>query len=692
MRESPFAAIWKKKEAHFGQFYDWERPLYFNSQLEPRLTFGRPEWFPQVESEVIQAHTKAALFDQSTLGKIRIEGPDAVPRPSVPASSIQRIEIGFEVGPLGIDEGGLIFVEPDPFWYWSSAQAMDPNDRGYTTISARKGGVELRPSSLGAAFSVSGRALAPGERLDIVYGAGPNGARVDRYAERGSEILIGVDADGNGTRAWLPESVQMDITAREGVAIFSHGPAELAPGEPLELTIAIVDAVGNRARWPASSTDASGIASGRFRLRTLSGSTTALVSASEVVTVRAAQDASFRIAVGEAGREGTIRLGIEGEGPLEAFDAFVHPIVVRRSATRLVWADLHGHTQMSDGSGTPEEYFAYARDIARLDVIALTDHDHWGPRPLATRPDRLDRIHAAASRFHAPERFVTIPGYEWTSWLHGHRHVLSFDEEATLFSAFDARTDRPDELWNALRGRPALTFAHHTAGEPIATNWIFAPDPELEPLAEIASVHGMSEAADAPVPVHGALSGFFVRDALMRGDRLGFVGSGDSHDGHPGLAQIAAGQSGLAGLFTEALDRPELLAAMKRRHTFATNGIRPWLEVTIDEAMMGGTLPTAKQPERQEGRQERPDHLLRIRYEATAPIDRIDPIRSGRVAAVDGEDRLSLDLERRIPPLGPGEFHYVRIVEQDGGVAWSSPIFAARQAHSPVARETDPPR
>jgi hypothetical protein len=37
---------------------------------------------------------------------------------------------------------------------------------------------------------------------------------------------------------------------------------------------------------------------------------------------------------------------------------------------------------------------------------------------------------------------------------------------------------------------------------------------------------------------------------------------------------------------------------------------------------------------------------------------------------------LSLSLERKIPRLAPGEFHYVRILQEDGGMAWSSPIFA----------------
>jgi hypothetical protein len=70
------------------------------------------------------------------------------------------------------------------------------------------------------------------------------------------------------------------------------------------------------------------------------------------------------------------------------------------------------------------------------------------------------------------------------------------------------------------------------------------------------------------------------------------------------------------------------------------------------------------------------NHLLQIRYEATAPILRIDLIRSGRVAQIDGDGSLSLNFERIIPPLVPGDFHYVRIIQEGGGVAWSSPIFA----------------
>jgi len=77
LRKTPLDARWRAAKARFGQFYAWERPLYFNCDSEPELTFGKPAWFEQVEREVARAHEAAAIFDQSTFGKIRVEGPDA---------------------------------------------------------------------------------------------------------------------------------------------------------------------------------------------------------------------------------------------------------------------------------------------------------------------------------------------------------------------------------------------------------------------------------------------------------------------------------------------------------------------------------------------------------------------------------------------------------------------------------------
>ncbi len=77
LRGSPLDKVWEKENAHFGQFYGWERPLYFNKTIEPVLSFGKPNWHENVEREVGAAHKNVALFDQSTFGKIDVEGDNA---------------------------------------------------------------------------------------------------------------------------------------------------------------------------------------------------------------------------------------------------------------------------------------------------------------------------------------------------------------------------------------------------------------------------------------------------------------------------------------------------------------------------------------------------------------------------------------------------------------------------------------
>jgi len=77
LHPTPLDAAWRRAGAHFGQFYGWERPLYFGGADEPALSFGKPAWHEQVGKEVMQAHEQAAIFDQSTFGKILVEGTDA---------------------------------------------------------------------------------------------------------------------------------------------------------------------------------------------------------------------------------------------------------------------------------------------------------------------------------------------------------------------------------------------------------------------------------------------------------------------------------------------------------------------------------------------------------------------------------------------------------------------------------------
>jgi predicted metal-dependent phosphoesterase TrpH len=55
------------------------------------------------------------------------------------------------------------------------------------------------------------------------------------------------------------------------------------------------------------------------------------------------------------------------------------------------FGNLHSHTSYSDGSGTPSEAYKYARDTAKLDFLAITEHNHISAESGA-KADRKDGI------------------------------------------------------------------------------------------------------------------------------------------------------------------------------------------------------------------------------------------------------------------------------------------------------------
>jgi len=263
---------------------------------------------------------------------------------------------------------------------------------------------------------------------------------------------------------------------------------------------------------------------------------------------------------------------------------------------------------------------------------------------------------------------VTLLGFEWTNWVYGHRHVLYFGDDGPVIDSVAAASDTPAELWAALDGISALTIAHHPAGGPIATDWEIAPDPRFEPVTEVVSIHGSSEASDSPGVIHEPVAGHFVRDALGRGYRLGFVGSGDSHDGHPGAFRRDAAEGGLAAILSEDRTRDGVLRALRERRVYATNGARIVLRTALGGTAMGGVFPLA------EG--ERKNESLFVHVIGAAPLERLELVRSGAVVdGLDLEGRLDATLQSEVEDLAPGEYVYVRVVQRDGGAAWSSPIF-----------------
>lgn len=588
---------------------------------------------------------------------------------------------GFEAGPGGIDEGGTVFFMVSPFWDWSLPQNLSLDRVGYTSVETWDAlgdddALVLEPSSLGSqlfAIKITGRALETGEKLRVSYGSQAAGSFADKYAEREAPFWFAVDGDGDGVRSIVVNSPTITITAGPPAQLLLHLPGTARPGETVRVTAALLDATGS------SPVEFSGnlMIAGDARWPGLPERLEFTESGGGVV--------HFDFTLSGEAPEGVLRIGAaavsdEDQGP-RPLTALSNPMLISDSANRVLWADLHGHSNLSDGTGTPEDYYAYARDVAALDIVALTDHDHFGVRFLdaPANADLWLRIKRTAKAHNDPGLFTSLLAFEWTSWLYGHRHVVYFGDEGEIISTMDESTDDPAELWEALRGKPALTFAHHSAGAPIPTDWSFAPDPELEPVTEITSVHGVSEAMDAPLRIRGAQKGNFVRDVLDAGERLGFIGSGDSHDGHPGLAHLTSGTGGLAGILSEQNTRAGVRDALQRRACYATNGPRMLLFAELAGFQMGREMAVEQISD---------SSVLEVKLFGTTPITRLEVIRSGVIVASFDADAMEQSVD--LPPdfaaamtlesaglkdLKSGEYVYLRAVQEGPGVAWSSAWF-----------------
>jgi len=582
-------------------------------------------------------------------GKAWLEPEPASTLPAT-ASTRGRWVIVYETGPYGIAEDGAIYLQVSPFWGWSTPQVSSPEYPGYTTVTTDARGVELRPQTLGQGLlviEISGREIKAGEQVRITYGAGPGGALADSYAEQGSRFWISVDGDGDGVRKTLIDSPTVDVKPGRPARVVLTVPSTARTGESVRLTVAVLDAAGN-AGVPVD---------GDVVLEDLPRGLAAPQTIRLVPEDRGRKSVEVKIK-----HEGIYRLRARGPGLLTSES---NPLLVSAEGMRILWGDLQIHSNFSDGTGTPEDIYAYARDVSALDVAAITDHDHWGMLFLDQHPFLWEEIRAQTARFHEPDRFVTLLGFEWTNWIHGHRHVLYFGDHGEVFSSIDPRYDEPRELWDALQGRDAMTIAHHSAGAPVATNWEIPPDPQLEPVTEIVSIHGSSEAADSPLTVGGAVPGNFVRDALDRGYRYGFVGSGDGHAGHPGFSQMGSRTGGLAAILSEKLTRTAVAEALRARRVYATSGPRIILRLSLAGRRMGSILTGLSREEK----------LILFTVSPT-PIKKVDIIRSGKIIeTIPGREEREIHLRRMVRDLSPGEYLYVRVILSDGGMAWSSPFF-----------------
>lgn len=379
---------------------------------------------------------------------------------------------------------------------------------------------------------------------------------------------------------------------------------------------------------------------------------------------------------------------------------------------RLVWGDLHRHTDISNCrtgfDGCIVEHYRYAYDLAGLDFLGTSDHTDAGKIYSSYEWWHTQR---QVDAFHAPGRFVSLYAYEREqSFPWGHRNIVFAERggplvyinrgyyraspwQKSLPVAPGIQPIQPSELWDLLKryDRPAAIISH-TGATGMGTDWTkyeHGIDNTYENTVEIfqgarVSYEGLGlpqptvglrktenytphklagdEHPKPPQPITDFDAGFSAprgynngvyQKALETGHKLGVFASSDHIATH----------TSFGGVYVEEFTREGLIQAFKARRTCAATD-KIFVELSCGEHLMGEVFQTTGQPE------------LSFRVEGTAPVARVTIVRNERNHhVIEPRAQSVIAAWTDEEPLKGENRYYLRIEQTDGNMAWSSPLW-----------------
>jgi len=344
-------------------------------------------------------------------------------------------------------------------------------------------------------------------------------------------------------------------------------------------------------------------------------------------------------------------------------------ITFRGQKLHLYFGDLHEHTDISVcnrlGDQSVDESYQCMRDIAVHDFACCTDHGYNINPYFWAYLAKLARIN------DDPGRFLTFLGEEWTSSFekysakhpygyYGHRNLILAD---TYFPRWwDSKNGQtPAQLWEDLRKMDAnfVNIPHQLADTGnVPTDWDFA-DETAQPVAEIFQTRGSYEFQGALRQAKRSTpkKGYFIQDAWARGIVIGVIASPDHGGGY-----------GKAAVWAPELTREAILDAIRARRCYGTTAAKIVLDVRVNGELMGTKVAAPASDAK--------TLPVKISVRAPMPIKTIEVCRNnafiythqpkGREADVVFIDRA---------PLGGRSYYYVRVIQTDDEIAWSSPVW-----------------
>ncbi len=345
-----------------------------------------------------------------------------------------------------------------------------------------------------------------------------------------------------------------------------------------------------------------------------------------------------------------------------------HTIDAGSKKFKIYRGDMHRHTDVSTDfkyDGSLIEVYRYAIDVAGFDYIVPTDHQLGFDQEFTWWQDEK-----LTDLFHAAGTFTPMFGYERSlTFPNGHRNVI-FAKRGTRplpIPRDEARGEaRAEKLYAYLHENDGISMPH-SSGTAQGTDW-FNNDPEVEPLMEIfqgyrASYEYMgAPLAASPQKLREQRSGFnsigYWWDALRKGYKIGVQASSDHWSTHISYAMILA----------EDFTRESMFAALKARHAYgATDNIVLDFQATDENGnsyIMGDIINSREAPR------------LKIKAIGTDKIKQFVIVKNEGIFYTRHPNADEYSLQFTDKDFVPGSnYYYIRVVQNDGQVAWSSPIW-----------------
>jgi hypothetical protein len=352
-----------------------------------------------------------------------------------------------------------------------------------------------------------------------------------------------------------------------------------------------------------------------------------------------------------------------------------YTVVAGDRSYKIYRGDLHRHSDVSQDfkyDGSLIEVYRYALDAAALDFIAPTDHQSgWDQEFTWWQDEKLVDL------FHLPGSFTPLFGYERSlPFPNGHRNVF-FAHRGVRTLPIPDQERRGEvgagKLFEYLHDNDGISIPH-SSGTAQGTDFR-DNDPEIEPLLEIFQGYRASyEYRGAPKAASdrkllAQRSGYnpsgYWWEALAKGLKLGVIASSDHWSTHISYACI----------LSEEFTRQALFDAIKHRHAYgATDNIVLDFQAISggDTYIMGDIIRADTAP------------MLTIRAIGTDTITQLVIVKNQRIIYSGRPNARTVDLEFSDHDFETGaNYYYVRVLQHDGQLAWSSPIWVESPDHPP---------